>query len=182
MNMKQKLIYMLIGCLFTLAGYTLSNLANTPTQAQDEKVTVFDKIVCKDLEIVNDEGKTVVRIGYSRGAKSGDMAIYHTDGRRLIGIGSFGGKSGIMDIYNAAGKELVSIGSLSGEGGSMAINNAEGKQVVDIGASIGGSGNMDIYNAAGKALVGIGSEKGCPNDGLINIYNHKGEWRSFSTE
>ena len=40
MNMKQKLTYMLIGCLFTLAGYVLSTLFNTPPhiQARDEQV------------------------------------------------------------------------------------------------------------------------------------------------
>ena len=55
---------MLIGCLFTMAGYTLSTLTNTPTQAQDEKV--IDKIVCKELEIVNmqsaSNGRTDVAI------------------------------------------------------------------------------------------------------------------------
>ena len=114
MNMKQKLTYMLIGCLFTLAGYVLASLFNTPThvQAQDEKKAVFDKIVCKELEIVNEQGK-----------------------------------------------ELVYIGSLFGRTGSLLIRNA-----------------------AGKELVGIGATVGHPNEGLINIYNHKGEWRSFSAD
>ena len=59
MNMKQKLTYMLIGCLCTLAGYILSSLFNTPShvQAHDEKV--IDEIVCKKLNIVNDKGITV---------------------------------------------------------------------------------------------------------------------------
>ena len=59
MNMKQKLTYMLIGCLFTLSGFVLSNLTNTPThvQAQDEKV--IDKIVCRQLEVVDNTGKVV---------------------------------------------------------------------------------------------------------------------------
>ena len=59
MNMKQKRTYMLIGCLFTLAGTVISNLTNIPTQAQDEKKAVFDKIVCKELEIVTDDGTSI---------------------------------------------------------------------------------------------------------------------------
>lgn len=48
MNMKQKLTYMLIGCLFTLAGFVMSSLFNTPTQAQNEKKAVFDKSFVKN--------------------------------------------------------------------------------------------------------------------------------------
>ena len=62
MNMKQTLTYMLIGCLFTLAGTVISNLTNIPTQAQDEKKVVFDKVVCRELEIVNHEETTVAKL------------------------------------------------------------------------------------------------------------------------
>ncbi len=111
MNMKQKLTYMLIGCLFTLAGFVLSSLFNTPTQAQDQKKTVFDKIVCKELEIVNDEGQTMAELD-----------------------------------------------------------------------SIFGFGYLSIYNADGKELVRIGSVERHPNDGLINIYNNRGDRRSISAD
>ncbi len=58
MNFKQKLGYMFIGCLFTIAGYILTSLGGGATHAQqDEKV--LDKIVCRELQVVNKEGKSV---------------------------------------------------------------------------------------------------------------------------
>ena len=135
MNLKQKLTYMLIGCLFTMAGFVLSSLFNTPThvQAQDEKKAVFDKIVCKELVIVNDEGKTMATLG--------------------------------TDVI----------------GGYLSIRNDKEKVVAELRAGWGvrDGGVLSIRNAAEKKLVVIGSEEGRPNDGLINIYNHRGEWRSY---
>ncbi|MYF99992.1 hypothetical protein F4212_12805 [Candidatus Poribacteria bacterium] len=117
MNIKQKLTYMLIGCLFTLSGYVLSNLFNNPThvQAQDEKVT--DEIVCKKLKIVNDDGKQLVSIGSSPDGKNAGMAIMNADGNLLTLIGSEdGGTIGVIEITNADGKRLVGIGSVSDSG------------------------------------------------------------------
>ncbi len=34
MNFKQKLVYMFIGCLFTIAGYILASLGGNATHAQ----------------------------------------------------------------------------------------------------------------------------------------------------
>lgn len=34
MNFKQKLVYMFIGCLFTIAGYILASLGGETTHAQ----------------------------------------------------------------------------------------------------------------------------------------------------
>ena len=221
MSMKQKLTYMLIGCLFTMAGYVLSSLFNTPThvQAQDEKV--IDEIVCKKLKIVNDEVKVVAELsGYhltlyadSKNGKSetraelgwmgleiignngkrisefgilgvetlGFLSIKNFNGESVVAIGSDNGNGGVIKLNNADRERLVNIGSADG-GKSVAIGNADGKRPVSIGSLNGENGDMVTYNADGKPRVHIGSEKGRPNDGLINIYNHKGEWRSFSAE
>ena len=51
MHFKQKLMYMTFGGLLVLAGYIL--------RGQD---STFGKIVCRDLEVVDDEGKVGVRL------------------------------------------------------------------------------------------------------------------------
>ena len=190
MNIKQKITYMLIGCLFTLAGFVLSSLFNTPPpiQAQDDKV--IEEIVCKRLKIVNDEGTTVAKlvsfrgngvvstynadgkglifIGSEIGGKSGAMVIRNADGKGLVGIGtSVDGKSGGMETYNADGKKLVIIGSWDGKSGSMAISNADGEPLIHIGSTLDNrSGEMSVFNADGSRLVHIGSIIGRPNDVL----------------
>ena len=65
----------------------------------------------------------------------------------------------------------------------METYNAAEKELVGIGYMVGGTGGaIEIHNAAGKELVIIGYVAGHPNDGLINIYNHKGKWRSFTSD
>lgn len=117
MNIRQKLTYMLIGCLFTLSGYVLSNLFNNPTHVQAQGEKVMDEIVCKKLTIVNDDGKQLVSIGSSSNGKTAGMAIMNADGNMLALIGSEdGGKIGVVEIANADGKRLVGIGSVGGSG------------------------------------------------------------------
>ena len=60
MNFKQKLTYMLIGSLFTLAGYFFASLGGSAlqdTHAQQNGKQVIDEIVCKQIKVVNSFGK-----------------------------------------------------------------------------------------------------------------------------
>jgi hypothetical protein len=59
MNFKQKLVYMALGCLFTLIGYTLATLNNNTTAQTDETI---DEIVCRKLRVVDSQDKTVLVI------------------------------------------------------------------------------------------------------------------------
>ena len=195
MNMKQKLTYMLIGCLFTLAGFVLSSLFNTPTnvQAQDEKKAVFDKIVCKKLEIVNGDGKRVVSLGSLIGV--GIIDTFNAEGTRIVHIGALGGKFGYLSTYNAdsVGKKLVEIGSRDGKTGHLTLFKSEGadgemnvgKILVNIWSRNGKTGLIETFNAGrtqrGKRLVCIDSSRDGIGiyDGLIHIYNHKGEGRIY---
>ena len=191
MNMKQKLTYMLIGCLFTLAGYVLSSLFNTPPiQAQDEKTSVFDKIVCKKLEIVNDEGTTLAELD-SR-LHGGCLSLYKNNGNFGAQLGCLvlslfgGGKS--QALLGSSGLSLYTYRGKIRErfwGIVYHLYNKDGYIVT----SISSDSRLLLFNQDGKPLFGegkllvdIGYEKGRPNDGLINIYNHKGEVRSFSTD
>ncbi len=183
---------MLIGCLFTLAGFILSSLFNTPTQAQNDNV--IDEIVCKKLKIVNDDGQRVVGIG-STVSKSGVIETYNGDGRKLVGIGTRDDGSGVMETHNADGKGVVSIGAsvlgngelrlhnyegkglvyigaVLGDYGIISTGNADGKELVGIGGSVDGkSGHLSISNTDGKELVGIGSRE---FGGILQIYNKEG--------
>lgn len=185
MNIKQKLTYMLIGCLFTLAGFIVSSLFNTPThvQAQDEKKVVHDRIVCKQLEIVNSEGITMIELtSFLSMGGGGHIVTYNRAGNRLVSIEATVNGDGHIDTNNRAGKRLVSIGAAVNGDGTMTTYNA-GNKLVSIGATgKGGDGHIATYNQAGKELVYIGVVRGRPNDGLINIYNYEGEWRSFSAD
>ena len=129
MNFKQKLGYMFIGCLFTIAGYILASLGGATHAQQNEQV--IDKIVCKQLEVVNKAGKRVVNVWTNEI-----------------------GKSGVIDIFNTEGKRVASIGATE-DGGGIAVFNTEEKVVVEIGANEHG-GIMGVLNNAGNGGVAIG--------------------------
>ena len=191
MNFKQKLGYMFIGCLFTIAGYILASLGGMTTHAQKDE-QVLDEIICRKLRIVDGMGKTAADIdpfginfydifGKRSASINGriirGMAFYNKTGKIVASIGA-SEDGGYIVFSNAAGERVVNIRSYE-NGGGIRVNNAAEKNLVVIGVDEGGSGFIGLNNTAGKDLVAIGSVEGRPNDGLINVYNHKGEWRSI---
>ena len=84
MNFKQKLGYMFIGCLFTITGYILASLGGGDTTHAQKDEQVLDKIVCKRLEVVNEEGTTVAAIFTTE--YGGTIKAYNKTGRLGAGI------------------------------------------------------------------------------------------------
>ena len=248
MNFKQKLTYMLIGSLFTLAGYFFASLGGSAlqtTHAQQNEKEVIDEIVCRKIKIVNETGKLRAVVGYND--NGGLVVISNNEGRRVVDLsvtqgsthlGIVGGEgevsiyrnagdprvkpirtvslgtdsygNGTVEVYNKAGlfsgvmggiaspkdgrfgvavyhRDVENLqlsevaGMFAGEnGGFVKIANNAGKRVVTMGG--GESGYIEVYSKKGKDLVSISAQEGRPNDGLINVYNHKGEWRSISKD
>ena len=83
MNFKQKLGYMFIGCLFTIAGYILASLGGDTTHAQQNE-QVIDKIVCRELEVVNKEGISVFDIKAGEGG--GVVRVKNSDGISVVNL------------------------------------------------------------------------------------------------
>ena len=147
MNFKQKLGYMCIGCLFTITGYIIASPNGGTTRAQQNE-QVIDKIVCRELEVVNALGK------------------------RVVGIDADVDGNGVIEVRNAAGNEVVGITNVDGNG-AIKVCNALEKRAVDIFVNENG-GVLIVYNAAGDAVAGIIVNKA--GDGLIESY--KGGWRT----
>lgn len=108
MNFKQKLVYMLIGSLFTLAGYffaSLSGNALQTTHAQQNEKEVIDEIVCKQIKVVDDLGTTMAVI---KGSLVGGWMTLHNAHGEVITLM----RPGMYDIYARPGR----IDSLSYDG------------------------------------------------------------------
>ena len=143
---------MALGSILTLAGYLLATLAGDVTAQPetdknatfdriqpDTKNATFDKIVCRELQVVNANGKMVV------GISAGD-----NDG------------AGFIRVKDADSKAIVVIDADSAGGGAMLINNADGKTAVFMSANSTGGGGLLMYTADGKSTVGMsaGSKSG----------------------
>ena len=169
MKFKQKLGYMCIGCLFTIAGYIIASLGGGATHAQQDE-QVLDKIVCKRLEVVNEEGTTVARIdGFLR-----DMNFYNPAGKVVASI-SVGESGGLMSVSNPEGKDAAGIFSVGGEfGGIIQVYDSRGKLAADIYSDENGGG-IEVLNSAGKDVVTLTATE--DGNGEIQTYNKKG-WRT----
>ncbi len=99
MNFKQKLGYMCIGCLFTITGYILASLSGIITPVQKDE-QVFDKIVCKQLEVVNEEKKPVAIIGVTEdGNGNGFIAVLNAAGKLGARIRVTEDGNGFIETY-----------------------------------------------------------------------------------
>ena len=90
MYFKQKLAYMALGCLFTIIGYILASLSgDVDAQSQGDKseptIIDVDRVVCRILEVVNDDGETVVLIFTD--SNGGYIGIRHASGEMAIKMG-----------------------------------------------------------------------------------------------
>ena len=186
MNFKQKLGYMVIGCLFTILGFLIATLANNlpqDTYAQENGKEVIDEIVCKKIKVINRFGRTMVEIkGSDYGGGRITLHNGHGEAITLIQPAMYKvyGRPGMPDRNTEEGEELLSITPTR-----IAISGFrwDGKPAVSLGATlVEGVGYINVYGEKGKDLVSISAVKDRPNDGLINIYNYKGEWRSISKD
>ena len=202
MNFKQKIVYMAIGCLFTLAGYFLATLGvggftpqNASAQA-DDKQLIDEIVLCKKLIIVNDEGKPVAVLG-DRDEGGGALSIYNkagkmvakldsTDGNGMVSIlnkeglpaGSLGVDdrgNGVMAVLNKAGKFVARMEvSKDGDGG-LSITNKEEVPIAIIITDRNGNGSLVITNKEGKAVAGLAvTDKG----GRLGAF-YEGKWKYY---
>lgn len=156
MNFKQKLVYMLIGCLFTLAGYFLATLGsggltpqNASAQAGDKQI--IDEIVCRGLSIVNAENKIVVRL----------VADAEDEG-------------GMISISNKVGVPVATL-SVIEEGGSLSIADKTGQAVAALIAEDEG-GSLNIFGSnRNKSGARLSANK---NGGVLTV-KYKGRSKSF---
>ena len=141
MNVKQKLGYMFIGCLFTIAGYILASLSGITTNAQDEKTSVFDKIVCSELLVVRKTGKLGASIGVAE--NGGGIEVYNKEGRTaaFIGVREHGGD---IEVYHKAGRPIATIRA-SKHGGDIEVYNKAEKTVASIVTDEDGNGVIQTY-------------------------------------
>ena len=203
MNFKQKLAYMAIGCVFTLAGYFLATLGSREfnlrtASGQDNTKQVIDEIVCRNLKIVNDQGNTVVSL--EPVLNGGSLSIYNDAGKNVVsasplsldgngnllvcdkdGIpvsGMFadntGGSISILKIQNERVKEVATLSGDEIVCQKLRVVNPDGKTIAILGESLTGSGGyLYINNTNDKLVAGIGVSH--RNGGVLSIRNKNGK-------
>ena len=84
MNNKQKLGYILLGAGIMAVGITIGQWGTPGIEAQNNGM--FDKIVCRELEVVDKDGNKA--IGLQSNDKSNSLSVYHRQGKQAIYLGT----------------------------------------------------------------------------------------------
>ena len=200
MNFKQKLAYMAIGCVFTLAGYFLAilgtggvNPQTASAQASDKQI--IDEIVCRKLKVVNPDGKTVVSL--EPVVNGGSLEIYNDAGRSIVDVGALfdgngrllisdkdgtptsgmfadnaGGSISILKIIDEKVKEVA---TLNGDGivcQKLRVVNSDDVTVARLEAFRTGGAGIVLYNKEGERVFWVSSSG---EGSTLSMFNEAGE-------
>lgn len=151
LKVREKLKYMLLGGLLTLAGFMLGNMSNN-TEAQFgyesiDKLRVGELIVRKDIRVMGDDVDPRVHISWDR------------NGGRVVTYGPQG--VGAASLLVAEGNGVVTTqGSKEKTGASLMVN--------------AGGGVLSLFAPDGNARVLLGISEG---DGIAYLVDKSGTAR-----
>ena len=150
-RLREKLKYIFLGGLLTLAGFMFGSM-NSDTTAQFgyetiDKLTVGELIVRKDIRVMSDDMDTRVHISWDR------------NGGRVITYGPKG--MGAASLLVAEGNGVVTTqGSKEKTGASLMVNE--------------GGGVLSLFAPDGKARIVLGISEG---DGVAYLVDKFGDAR-----
>ena len=150
-RLREKLKYMFLGGLLTLAGFMFGSM-NSDTTAQFgyetiDKLTVGELIVRKDIRVMSDDMDPRVHISWDR------------NGGRVITYGPKG--MGAASLLVAEGNGVVTTqGSKEKTGASLMVNE--------------GGGVLSLFAPDGKARIVLGISEG---DGVAYLVDKFGDAR-----
>ena len=111
MNHKQKLGYTLLGAGIMAIGIIIGQVITPEIEAQSNGV--FDKIICKEIEVVDKAGKRIAFLGggvssWKRTAKNNFFEIFNKDGEKAIRL-SADGPVNAINIYDPEGHSAIDL-------------------------------------------------------------------------
>ena len=139
---RGKLAIVAVGGIIALAG-VLSGCSHKI----ETRIKYAKTITCEQLNIVDDKGKTVIRLGVAQ----------DKDGGRV-------------EVYDKAGNHAVSLG-VNEDGGVVVVGDKASEAAVGIRASESG-GRVEVYDKAGNL---VGALFVLEDGGRIVVYDKAGD-------
>lgn len=125
MNHKQKLGYMALGAGILAVGIIIGQIITPDIEAQSNGV--FDKITCREIEVIDKHGETQVRV--RSGFFGGLVTVRGKEGKGVaeLSVGEYGGT---VWLEGSNGEPSAAIRSTD-HGGEVLVSNLSGhKRVV----------------------------------------------------
>lgn len=148
MNHKQKLGYTLLGAGIMALGIAIGQFITPNIEAQNNGV--FDKITCRELQVVNKDGSRAIVLNSHEDAANG-VIIYNPAGEGTVVLVATEQQSELA-IYNPAGVKAVSLFNDSEIlTNSVEVYNQTGGRGVVL-YSMKGSNGVIVTDQEGKAI------------------------------
>ncbi len=123
-RLREKVKYMALGALITLAGFVLGNMnENTEAQSGSETInelTVRNMIVLEDIKVINDDNLPQVVIAWDE--DGGNVSTHSPRGHAALGVGEEGG---LIQVANAEGKIGAQV-TMNENGGIVVVRSTNG--------------------------------------------------------
>ena len=167
--MKEKLVkatYMCVGALIAFAAYLLGNVNDNINAQSQPQLPVIDKIVVRQLEVVDTNGNTIAVLG-KRDLPLGMadiLRVYDGAGKSIIVLAQ-GTDGGMVHVFDKEGKNSsASLGISANAGFVQALDEAGGKSVLQ-------GGVVGVYHREGKSGVLLNTDV---NGGNITVADKNG--------
>ena len=123
-RLREKVKYMALGALITLAGFVLGNM-NEDTEAQSgsetiNELTVRNMVVLEDIRVLNDDNMPQVVITWDE--DGGKVSAHSPRGHAALGVGEEGG---LIQVANAEGKIGAQV-TMNENGGIVVVRSTNG--------------------------------------------------------
>ena len=151
MNHKQKLGYMALGAGILAVGIIIGQVITPNIEAQQNGF--FDTITCRELKVVDKNGKTAIRLSTFLGANG--VSILDKNEKGAIVLSALE-KSNEINIYDKNRAEAIAL--RTGEGvNNIAVKDPEGKESFRFNAQPHRN-DFIVYDKSSGAGIGFYSD------------------------
>ena len=161
MNHKQKLGYMALGAGILAIGIIIGQVVTPDIEAQSNGV--FDKIQCREIEVIDKDGKTAIRLHTTK--HGGDIRMDSKDGRIAT-----------MSIDENGGSVFLS-GKGKGSGGTVSMFTREDSASLSVHDRLLSDRGISMFATEFDGVINLKGEGGkvamyaTIHDGRVAVYS-----------
>ena len=169
----ERCMYMGIGVFITLISWTLAEMHSASVNAQNAGPLVVDEIVCRKLQVVDEQGNNKVVLSTAFGG--GTVIVWDEEGKGAA-ILNTNNEGGVLSVYgkdkgvvqlsineygglvNVSSKDDNKGGVILGtdpHGGGVAIYNSNAQQVGEFSVHSGGGGLIKTKDKLGNTTGSV---------------------------
>ena len=152
MNHKQKLGYMALGAGILALGIIIGQFVTPDIEAQSNGV--FDKVTCRELEVIDPNGKKAIWLFASDGLVTSSIVLNDQNGKKAIWLFALNEGENNIVLNDQNEKEAIRLSSVNETGNVIALHDQNGKTSFAIAAGTH-TNELVVRNKSDGAGIGF---------------------------